>query len=147
MAQINNAYEHNVRPYEYVCFQPFYTSEIDKLWPVYWIFTHYLSTATTARILLVVYLEICRYEVNIICIGIGAQSTLGGTKFLPEKYVLKISKMPEFYMILARKNYKIPEFLWYLSEKFTKFLNFTWFLPENAQILHENCPKNIFPEF
>jgi len=41
-------------------------------------------------------------------IGVGAQSTLaGGTKFLPEKYVLKISKMPEFYMILARK---MPEF-------------------------------------
>jgi len=34
-------------------------------------------------------------------IGVGAQSTLGGggTKFLPEKYVFKISKMPEFYMI------------------------------------------------
>ena len=36
-------------------------------------------------------------------IGVGAQSTLEGTKFLPEKYVLKISKMPEFDMILARK--------------------------------------------
>jgi len=46
-------------------------------------------------------------------IGVGAQSTLGGggTKFLLEKYVLKISKMPEFYMILARKIIKIPEFL------------------------------------
>jgi len=44
-------------------------------------------------------------------IGVGAQSTLGGTQFLPEKYVLKISKMSEFYMILARKNIKIPEFL------------------------------------
>ena len=42
------------------------------------------------------------------CIGVGAQSTLGGTKFLPEKYVLKISKMPEFYIILARKIIKIP---------------------------------------
>jgi len=33
-------------------------------------------------------------------IGVGAQSTLGGggggTKFFPEKYVLKISKMPNF---------------------------------------------------
>jgi len=35
----------------------------------------------------------------------------GGTKFLPEKYVLKISKMPEFYMILAGKIIKISEFL------------------------------------
>jgi len=57
-------------------------------------------------------------------IGVAAQSTLGGTKFLPEKYVLKISKMPEFYTILARKIIKIPEFL-YLPEKFTKFPNFT----------------------
>jgi len=58
-------------------------------------------------------------------IGVGAQSTLGGTKFLPEKYVSKISKMSEFYMILARKIIKIPEFLLYLPEKFTKFPNFT----------------------
>jgi len=29
-------------------------------------------------------------------IGVGAQSTLGGTKFLPEKYVLKIGKCPNF---------------------------------------------------
>jgi len=44
-------------------------------------------------------------------IGVGVQSTLGGTKFLPEKYVLKISKLPEFYMILAQKIIKIPDFL------------------------------------
>jgi len=49
----------------------------------------------------------------------------GGTKFLPEKYVLKISKMPEFYMILARKIIKISDVLRYLPEKFTKFPNFT----------------------
>ena len=34
---------------------------------------------------------------------IGAQSTLGGKTFLPEKYAWKINKMPEFYMIFARK--------------------------------------------
>jgi len=44
---------------------------------------------------------------------------------LPEKYVLKISKVLEYYMILARKIIKIPEFLFYLPEKFTKFPNFT----------------------
>ena len=37
------------------------------------------------------------------CIGLGAQSTLGGTTFLPEKYVWKITKMPEFYMTFTRK--------------------------------------------
>jgi len=66
------------------------------------------------------------------CIGIGAQSTLGGHQIFAQKYVLKISKMPEFYMNLARKIIKIPEFLWYLPEKFTKFPNFTWFLPEKC---------------
>ena len=50
---------------------------------------------------------------------------MGVQIFCPKKYVLKISKMPEFYMILARKVIKIPEFLWYLPEKFTKFPNFT----------------------
>ena len=44
-------------------------------------------------------------------VRIGAQSTLGGTKFLPEKYVLKISKMLEFYTLLAQKIVKISEFL------------------------------------
>jgi len=44
-------------------------------------------------------------------IGVGAQSTLGGTAFLPEKYVRKINKILEFYTILARKIIKIPEFL------------------------------------
>jgi len=43
---------------------------------------------------------------------------------LPEKDVLKISKMPEFYMIFARKVIKITEIL-YLPEKFRKFPNFT----------------------
>jgi len=48
-------------------------------------------------------------------------------------------------MILARKIIKIPEFLWRLPEKFIKFLNLTCFCPKNARILHNNCPKNIFP--
>ena len=42
--------------------------------------------------------------------GVGAQSTLGGTTFLPEKYVWKINKIPEFYMILVRKICKYPNF-------------------------------------
>jgi len=51
------------------------------------------------------YCYIQRYICNktIINIGvIGAQSTFGGggKKFLPEKYVCKINKMPEFYTIL-----------------------------------------------
>ena len=69
----------------------------------------------------------------------------------------KVNKIPEFYMLFARKNGKIlhnncpknifPDFfrgggrknskisdcLWYLPEKLTKFLSFTWFLPEKCQ--------------
>jgi len=36
-------------------------------------------------------------------IGVGAQSTLGGTKFLPEKYVWKIIKIPNFFLNLPEK--------------------------------------------
>jgi len=45
-------------------------------------------------------------------IGVGAQSTLGGKTFLPEKYVWKINQMAEFYMILTRKIRIISEVLW-----------------------------------
>jgi len=38
--------------------------------------------------------------------GVEAQSTLGGKTFLPEK-CMKNFKMPEFYLILARKIIKI----------------------------------------
>ena len=58
-------------------------------------------------------------------IGVGAQSTLGGTKFLPENMYYKSAKCR----------------------------NFTWFLPEkydicpknlqNSPILHDFCPKNV----
>jgi len=82
-----------------------------------------------------------------VAIGVGAQATSGGTTFLPEKCVWKINKMTEFYMILVRKIGKIPEFVWFFSEKLSNFPNFTRFLPQNARILHNNCPKNIFPEF
>ena len=52
--------------------------------------------------------------------GVGAQSTLGGTTFLPEKNVWKINKMPEFYIVL---------------------------LAEKCWSLHNNCPKILFEIF
>jgi len=48
------------------------------------------------------------YIVRLSMTGVGAQSTLGGTPFMAEKYVWKINKMPEFYVILAWKINKIP---------------------------------------
>jgi len=50
-------------------------------------------------------------------IGVGAQSTLRGHQIFARKICIKNSKIPEFYMILARKIIEIPEFLWYLAEK------------------------------
>ena len=68
----------------------------------------------------------------------------GGTKFLPEKYVLKSAKFPNF--------------TWFLPEKLSKYSNFYDiclknlqnsrilhdFCPKNARILHNNSPKKIF---
>jgi len=65
-------------------------------------------------------------------IGVEAYSTLAGARhFCPR---LRINKIPEFYIIFARKNNKIPEF-------------YTWHLPQNARILHYIWPKNILFRF
>ena len=77
-------------------------------------------------------------------IGLGAQSTFGGKTFLPEKYVRKINKMPEFYMSLAWEITKIPEFLWYLPEKSTQFPNFTRFLSEMPEFYIIMIARKIF---
>jgi len=50
-------------------------------------------------------------------------------------------------MILARKIINIAEFFIIFAPKANKNPNFTRLLPENAQILHNNCPKNIFSRF
>jgi len=68
-------------------------------------------------------------------IRVGAQSTIWGTKFLPEKICIKNQQsVPEIYMILGRKIIKIPEF-YYICPK-------NW---QNSRSLHDFCPK--MPEF
>ena len=67
-----------------------------------------------------------------IFIGVGAQSTLGET-FLPENICIKNNKIPEFYMIYARK-------------KLTKCPNSTRFLPEKNSFCYNlggttPCPR------
>ena len=56
--------------------------------------------------------------------------------------------MPEFYVILARKIIKIPDFLWYLPPKNYKipefYLIFARKMPEFYIII---ARKNIFPDF
>jgi len=68
----------------------------------------------------------------------------GGAQNFCLKYMLNISKMPKFYMILAPKIIKIPEFY----DMYPKFLRNSQilhdFCAKNARILHNNCPKNIF---
>ena len=49
----------------------------------------------------------------VVTIGVGAHSTLGAHNFCP-KNVLKISKMPEFYIIIARKIF-FPNFRGHVS--------------------------------
>jgi len=57
-------------------------------------------------------------------IGVGAQLTLGGTTFLPEKKCMK-------------KKTKCPNFTRFLLEKLSEYPNF-----------YDICPKiNKFPEF
>jgi len=101
----------------------------------------------------------CRYQQRRrLAIGVGAQSTLGGTQFLPEKYVLKISKKPELhdscpknyqnteFLIFARKIYKIPEFYMIFVRKMREFyiiiarkiffLNFREHVPPCPRLLY-----------
>jgi len=67
-------------------------------------------------------------------ISVGAQSTLGGQDIFARNVCIKITKCPNC--------------TWFLTEKLTKFPNFAWyFCPKNDRILHNNCPKNIFPDF
>jgi len=53
--------------------------------------------------------------------GVGAQSTLRGHDIFARKICIKINKMPEFYMIPARKINKIPEFYMIFARKMPEF--------------------------
>jgi len=82
-----------------------------------------------------------------ISIGVGAQSTLGGTTFLPETYVWKkISKCPNFTWFLLEKLSKYPNFMIIARKiiKLTKFHNFTRFLPEKMPEFFIIIGRKIF---
>jgi len=66
--------------------------------------------------------------------------------FCPKIIMYEKFKMPEFYvgLIFAQKIIKVNS---RITRKINKFPNFSWYLPINAQILYDNCPKNIFPNF
>jgi len=65
----------------------------------------------------------------------------GGTKFLPEKYVLKSAKCPNFTWFLPEKLSKYPNFYDICPKKITIFPNFTWFLPEKYVLKSGKCPN------
>ena len=70
-------------------------------------------------------------------VGLGAQSTLGGDQIFARKIYItdvKISKIPEFYMILARKIIKIQEFLMIFARK--KLQNSEFYM-----IFARKCPN------
>jgi len=47
-----------------------------------------------------------------LCIGVGAQSILGGQDIIARKNMYgKLTRCPKFHVILARKIIKIPDFL------------------------------------
>ena len=74
------------------------------------------------------------YVRRYLSIGVGAQSTLGdGRHFCPKTIYEKLT-VSEFYVIYTRKINKSSRILHGIR-------------PENAWILHDNCPKNIFPIF
>ena len=66
-------------------------------------------------------------------IGVGAQSTLRGHKIFARKICTKISKMPEFYMILARKIIKNTRIFIIFARKIYK-------IPEFYMIFARKCP-------
>jgi len=60
----------------------------------------------------------------------------------------KNNKMPEFYVILARKIIKIPEFFMIFAGNIKKIRNFTRFLPEKMPEFYKIIARKIFfPNF
>jgi len=58
-------------------------------------------------------------------------------------------KLTNFTLFLpenSRKNRKIPQFFMIFARKVNKISEFHVISPQNSRILRNNCPKNIFPE-
>jgi len=72
-----------------------------------------------------------------ICIGVGAQSTLGGHKIFARKIYIKNQQNARMLHDSCQKNYQNTGIFMIFTRKFTKF-------PKNFRILRNNCPKHIF---
>jgi len=82
-------------------------------------------------------------------IGVGAQSTLGGHKIFARKNMYqKSAKCPNFTRFLPEKLSKYPNFYYICPKNLQNSRILHDFCPNNARILHNNCPKKIFfPNF
>ena len=67
----------------------------------------------------------------------------GARHFCPKKYVWKINKIPEFYMILAGKITKLRNFFIF-AQKINKIPKFYNIFARKCPILHNNYPKIFF---
>jgi len=80
--------------------------------------------------------------------GVGAQSTLGEHQIFARKICTKNSKMPEFYMILARKKYRNTRIFMIFARKIYKisefYVIFARKVPEFYVII---ARKIFFPKF
>jgi len=70
---------------------------------------------------------------------------MGARHFCPKNVYEKLTQVPEFYTILARKLSENIRIFMIFAGKISKIPEFhTIFFPKNARILHNNCLKNIF---
>ena len=65
----------------------------------------------------------------------------------PKNMYEKLTKCQNFTWFLPEKLWKYPNFMVFARKmnKFPEFYNI--FARKNARILHNNCPKNIYPDF
>ena len=82
------------------------------------------------------------HQISTSVIGVGAQSTLGGGhKIFARKKCFK--NQPEFYMILAPKNYQNTR-IFILPEKFAKLPNFCMILCRKMSEFYVIIARKIF---
>jgi len=81
-----------------------------------------------------------------LCIGVEVQSTLGGTTFFLKNMYQKLTQCPNF-TYLCRKIIKNTRIFSIFAQKINKIPEFYMILPEKCPNFHNNCPKNIFPDF
>ena len=68
----------------------------------------------------------------------------GAQNFCLKNVYEKLTKCPNFRWFLPEKIIRIPKFFLIFARKINKIPEFYMIFAQNAWILHNNCPKNIF---